>query len=99
MSTLIRKSVPMGAEDTVTLQRMHQPESAERTALAELTGKILPEGASDAEILGALLAAGRAAVTDRIATAGYAAWAADMDDDDLAYRRARRRGWDRGERS
>jgi hypothetical protein len=93
----MRKSVPVGAEDTLVLERMHQPESAERRALAELTGASLEPNASDAEILAALLEAGRRAVTERVSATGYAAWAQSMDDEDRAYRRARR-GWDRGDR-
>ncbi|TDC60325.1 molecular chaperone GrpE [Actinomadura sp. GC306] len=92
----VRKSVPMGPEDITTLKRMHASESPERQALAQLTGHELNDSASDAEILSALIRAGREAVTERMAATGYAAWAAEMDDEDRAYRRARR-GWDRGD--
>jgi hypothetical protein len=91
----VRKSVPMGPEDVTTLERMHAPVSPEREALAQLTGQELDAGASDAEILAALIRAGREAVTQQVAATGYAAWAAEMDDEDRAYRTARR-GWDRG---
>ncbi|WP_165978736.1 molecular chaperone GrpE [Actinomadura darangshiensis] len=91
----VRKSVPMGSEDVATLERMHAPASPERQALAQLTGQELDAGASDAEILTALVRAGREAVTQQVAATGYAAWAAEMDDEDRAYRTARR-GWDRG---
>ena len=85
----------MGPEDVNTLERMHAPTSPERQALAQLTGQDLDAGASDAEILAALVRAGRNAVTQQVAATGYAAWAAEMDDEDRAYRIARR-GWDRG---
>ncbi|WP_250214337.1 molecular chaperone GrpE [Acrocarpospora catenulata] len=91
----VRKSVPMGPEDVTTLERMHAPVSPERQALAQLTGQELDASSSDAEILAALVRAGRDAVTQQVATTGYAAWAAEMDDEDRAYRTARR-GWDRG---
>lgn len=91
----VRKSVPMGPEDVITLERMHAPTSPERQALAQLTGHELDANASDAEILAALVRAGREAVTQQVAATGYAAWAADMDEEDRAYRTARR-GWDRG---
>ncbi|MFF4620698.1 hypothetical protein [Nonomuraea jabiensis] len=91
----VRKSVPMGPEDVATLECMHAPVSPERQALAQLTGQELSAGSSDAEILAALIRAGRDAVTHQVATTGYAAWAAEMDDEDHAYRTARR-GWDRG---
>jgi hypothetical protein len=91
----VRKSVPIGPEDVATLERLHAPVSPERHALAQLTGHELDAGASDAEILAALVRAGRDAVTQQVAITGYAAWAADMDDEDRAYRTARR-GWDRG---
>lgn len=90
-----RKSVPVGPEDIITLERMHAPTSPERQALTQLTGHELDASASDAEILAALVRAGREAVTQQVATTGYAAWAAEMDDEDRAYRTARR-GWDRG---
>ncbi len=84
----------MGPEDVITLERMHAPASPERQALAQLTGQELDASASDAEILAALVRAGREAVTQQVAATGYAAWAAEMDDEDRAYRAARR-GWDR----
>ncbi|MEO3827949.1 hypothetical protein [Actinomadura sp. B10D3] len=92
----VRKSVPMGPEDVTTLERMHAPASPERQALTQLTGQELGANASDAEILAALVRVGREAVTQQVAATGYAAWAAEMDDEDRAYRAARR-GWDRGD--
>ncbi|MFA1538541.1 hypothetical protein [Actinomadura monticuli] len=91
----VRKSVPMGPEDVAVLERLHAPVSPERQALGQLIGQQLDAGASDAEILAALVRAGREAVTQQVAATGYAAWAAEMDDEDRAYRTARR-GWDRG---
>ncbi|MCY0924409.1 hypothetical protein OS965_41080 [Streptomyces sp. H27-G5] len=95
MSTT-RKSVPLDASELEALNELTQPGNAYRTALAELTGVELGDGSSEADVLRALLSAGRAAVAEKVAVTGYAAWAADMDEEDIAYRRARR-GWDRGE--
>lgn len=91
----VRKSVPMGPEDITALERIHASPSPERQALAQLSGRELDAHASDAEIIAALVRVGREAVTQQVAATGYAAWAAEMDDEDRAYRTARR-GWDRG---
>ncbi|WP_019630961.1 hypothetical protein [Actinomadura atramentaria] len=80
----------MGPEDLIALERMHAPRRPERDALARLTGRNLAAGASDAEIIAALIRAGREAVDRQVAATGYAAWAAGMDDEDRAYRTARR---------
>lgn len=90
----VRKSVPLTADDQQELDRIRAPHSRERAALGELTGIELGEQASDAELLHALVLAGRAAITDQIMDTGYAEWAASETDEDREFERmtrARRR--------
>jgi hypothetical protein len=94
-ATVARKTVPVTAEDTLTVERLRQPASAERSALAQLLGMELPPNPSEGEVLQALVEAGRQAVEQQIMVTGYAALAAARDDEDEAYERAmraRRRG-------
>ncbi len=91
----VRKSVPMGPEDVTTPERMHAPVSpgapgpgaahrsgAGRWRFRRRNPRRVGPSRTDA-------------VTQQVATTGYAAWAAEMDDEDRDYRTARR-GWDRG---
>ncbi|MFJ8110054.1 hypothetical protein [Streptomyces sp. NPDC096132] len=90
-----RKSVPVTAQDTETVERLRQPASAERAALAELLGVELPSNASEGEVLQALVEAGRQAVEQQVMLTGYAALAAARNDEDKMHERAmraRRRG-------
>lgn len=92
--TTTRKSVPVTAEDAATVERVQEPQSMERTALAEL-GIELSATPSEAEVLQALIEAGRIAVQQQVMATGYAALAAAQDDEDRAYAmamRGRRRG-------
>jgi hypothetical protein len=94
-AAVARKTVPVTAEDSLAVQRVRQPESAERTALAQLLGVELPANPSEAEVLQALVEAGRHAVEQQVMLTGYAALAAARDNEDEAYERAmraRRRG-------
>jgi hypothetical protein len=92
--TTTRKSVPVTPEDAQVVERVQEPQSNERTALAEL-GIELSANPSEAEVLQALIEAGRIAVQQQVMATGYAAAAAAQDDESRAYRRAmrqRRRG-------
>jgi hypothetical protein len=94
-AAVARKTVPVTAEDTATVERLRQPASSERSALAELLGVELPPHPSEGEALQALVEAGRRAVEQQMMLKGYAALAAARDDEDAAYERAmraRRRG-------
>lgn len=99
MSTLTRrsttrKSVPVTAEDTQVVERVQEPQSIERAALAEL-GIELSATPSEAEVLQALVEAGRLAVQQQVMSTGYAELAASRNDEDEAFGRAarqRRRG-------
>lgn len=92
--TVARKTVPVTAEDTKTVERVRQPDSIERQALAEL-GIELSANPSEAEVLQALVEAGRVAVEQQVMITGYAALAEARDAEDEAYgqaMRGRRRG-------
>ncbi len=86
----VRKSVPLTEEDQAYLERLREPETPEHEALAQATGILLADDASEAETLHALLTAGRMAVTERVMVSGYAALAAAEDDEDRETRRAMR---------
>lgn len=90
MEAKVRKSVPLTSADRDHLERLRAPDSAEREALSQVTGIVLDSDASEAELLHALVLAGRAAVTEQVMLTGYAALAAAEDDDDRAVRRAMR---------
>ncbi|UGQ10827.1 hypothetical protein LO772_29070 [Yinghuangia sp. ASG 101] len=79
--TGIRKSVPLTVEDREHIQRLRTPDSAEREALAAVTGIELGGQVSEAEALHALPVAGRAALTEQVTLSGYAALAAAQDDE------------------
>lgn len=89
-ATKVRKSVPLTAEDQAHLDRLRTPGSPEREALSQVAGILLPDDASEAEALHALIAAGCAAITERAMLTGYAALAAAQDDEDRSVRRAMR---------
>jgi hypothetical protein len=72
----VRKSVTLTPEDRQELDRIREPNSQLRTALERIAGVELQENASEAEVLHALVVAGRAAVVEQMMDAGYAEWAA-----------------------
>jgi hypothetical protein len=86
----VRKSIPLTPDDQAHLDRLRTPGTPEHEALAQVAGILLPDDASEAETLHALLTAGRAAITERVMLTGYAALAAAQDDEDAAARRAMR---------
>ncbi|BAJ30645.1 MULTISPECIES: hypothetical protein [Kitasatospora] len=100
MSSLIgksvaRKSVPVTAEDTRAVERLREPAGAYRAAIAEILGVELSANPSEAEVLQALIEAGRIAVEEKVMTSGYTALAAARGDEDREHDRAmrnRRRG-------
>ena len=97
-NTKVRKSVPLTHEDEAHLKQLRTPGTPEHQALSQIAGILLPDDASEAETLHALLMAGRAAVPDLLAVvehrgvmiSGYAALAASRDDEDHATHRAMR---------
>ncbi|NML54870.1 hypothetical protein HHL19_34165 [Streptomyces sp. R302] len=94
MATMTRKSVPLDALVEEAMERVRRHDSPENAALRQVTGISVSDDTSDAEVLRALLNAGRVAVQEKALENGYAALAAAQDDEDRAYaaaRRARRR--------
>ncbi|MFJ9728539.1 hypothetical protein ACIRP3_37935 [Streptomyces sp. NPDC101209] len=99
MTTLTRKSIPITEADQTAVARVREPDSSERAALLAL-GVELSAQPSEAEVLHALLTAGRKAIEEGAMLYGYAALAAQQDDEDREFHaamRGRRRGASRGE--
>lgn len=89
-STVTRKSIPLSAADQAQLDRLRTPGTPEHEALIQLSKTPISENASEAETLHALLSIGHAAIVERLMLSGYAALAAEQDDEDRAARRAMR---------
>ncbi|MEU8561664.1 hypothetical protein AB0C45_09260 [Streptomyces cyaneofuscatus] len=89
-NTKVRKSVPLSQEDQAHIERLRTTGSPEHEALEQMAGIRLPDDASEAETLHALLTAGRIAVTEHAMLTGYAALAAAQDEEDTSTRRAMR---------
>jgi hypothetical protein len=89
MTTTTRKNVPIPDDVQGTAERARELGSVERAALEQM-GIRLSQKASASEVFSALLIAGQVAVQERVAETGYAAWAASMDAEDIAYRNAMR---------
>ncbi|GHB04992.1 hypothetical protein ACIQRS_19555 [Streptomyces termitum] len=90
MATLTRKSVPLDAPTEEAMRRVRRHDSPENRALRQVTGIKVGDDTSDAEVLRALLNAGRVAIEEKALENGYAALAAAQDDEDRAYAAARR---------
>lgn len=95
MGVKTRKSVPLDALVEESMERVRRPDSPENRALCQVTGMRVADDTSDAEVLRALLNAGRIAVQEKVLENGYAALAAAQGDEDRAYAAAVR---DRGAR-
>ncbi|WP_228473626.1 hypothetical protein [Streptomyces calidiresistens] len=94
MSAPTRKSIPITEEDQSIATRIRDTDSSERAALLAL-GVELSSRPSEAEVLHALLTAGRKAVEEGAMLHGYAALAAQEDEEDREFHaamRGRRRG-------
>lgn len=90
MVAMTRKSVPIDAGEHEFVRRLRTPGSRERAALRAAAGIDLPDDASEAEILHALLAVGRHTVDEQLLDEGYAALAAAETDEDRAVHHAMR---------
>lgn len=88
--TRARKSIPLTAEDQAQLDRLRTPGTPEHEALSQMSATPIPDNASEAETLHALLSVGHAVILERVMLAGYAALAAAQDDEDRSARRAMR---------
>jgi hypothetical protein len=89
MTTTTRKNVPIPDDVQGTAERAREVGSVERAALEQMGISLRPHP-SASEVFSALLVAGQVAVQERVAETGYAAWAASMDQEDIAYRDAMR---------
>lgn len=90
MATVTRKSVPLDALVEDTLKRVRRHDTPENQALCQVTGICVDDDTSEAEVLRALLNAGRLAVEEKVTENGYAALAAAHDEEDRAYETATR---------
>jgi len=80
-----RENVPVTESELSLLDRLAQPDSPERAALAELLRE--QPGTSRAQLAHAALALGVQAVRAKVQEAGYAALAASYTEDELDQRR------------
>jgi hypothetical protein len=85
-SSVRRENVPVTETELSLLDRLAQPDSPERAALAELLRE--QPGTSRAQLAHAVLALGVQAVRAKVQEAGYAALAASYTEDELDQRRA-----------
>jgi hypothetical protein len=95
-TTTIRKSVPLAPAQLDLLERLRQHGSDERTTIEQAIG-VIPETASEAYLLHALIAYAEKQLRDQILDAQYARRAATLDDEDRQWAelvRSRRRDRD-----
>ncbi len=83
-STLVRKSVPVAPGQLELLDRLRRRGTLERAAVEHAVGP-LPESASEAYLLQALLAFAESELHARSLDLAYAQYAAETDDEDRAF--------------
>lgn len=88
-TTMTRKSVPLDADELTLAERVRGHGTPEREAVEAVIGR-LPERLSEAQALAALMSVARSSVREQVTSAGYAAYAAAMDDEDRAFAAASR---------
>lgn len=89
MQTITRKSVPLEESQLDVVAAVRSSDSPERAALELLVGR-LPQNVSESQVLADLVALGAARVREEATHAGYAAYAASVDDDDRQFAAAQR---------
>lgn len=90
--TLSRKSVPVDLDELELAKKIREPGTPEREAVESVVGP-LPARLSESQALSALMSVARRSVRDQVTSAGYAAYAAALDEEDrefAATTRARR---------
>lgn len=87
--TLSRKSVPVDPDELTLAGQVREPGSPERDAVESVIGP-LPERLSEAQALSALMSVARRSVREQVTSAGYAAYAAALDEEDRAFAAATR---------
>lgn len=88
MAVVPRRSVRLDALVEETLERVRHNDTPENRALRQVTGIHVDDDTSEAEVLRALLNAGRLAVQEKVMENGYTALAAARDEEDRAYEAA-----------
>ena len=81
MQTLTRKSVPVDGDELAVARAVLEDGTPERAAIEALSGP-LPGRISEAQALATMLALGAQQVREAVIHAGYAAYAATLDDED-----------------
>ncbi|WP_265523492.1 hypothetical protein [Oerskovia flava] len=89
MQTITRKSVPLEESELDVVAAVRSGDSPERAALEALVGR-LPQNVSESQVLADLVALGAARVREQAVHAGYAAYAAALDDEDRQFAAAQR---------
>lgn len=83
-TTAARKSVPLDADELTLAARVREPGTPEREAVESALGP-LPGRLSEAQALSALLSLAQTSVREHVTSAGYAAYAAALDEEDRAF--------------
>jgi hypothetical protein len=83
-----RENIPVTDQEVSVLDRLMQPDSAERRALSELVGEL---GSSRASLAHAVLSIGLETLKERVLEDGYAALAASYTDQEHSENRAETR--------
>lgn len=95
--TLPRKSIPLDADELSLAKEIRTPGTPERAAVEAVLGP-LPDRLSESQALSTLMAVARASVREQVTSHGYAAYAAALNDEDLAFTAANRARRDERER-
>jgi len=94
--TKTRKSVPLDLDDVALVNAIKDRSSLERLAVETIAGD-LPQDLSEAQVIKLLLDLGKSVVSEAVLNAQYAAYQADLDDEDCAYQKASRKRRDRAQ--
>ncbi|MPZ60227.1 MAG: hypothetical protein GEU93_02790 [Propionibacteriales bacterium] len=86
MAVMTRKSVPISRDDAADVERLRRF-ALYREAAKAVAGVELSENSSEAEVLHALITAGRHALHEQVMVTGYGALAAAQTDEDRAIAR------------
>lgn len=88
-STVVRKSIPLAADELTLTDQVRTPGTRERAAVEAVMGP-LPERLSEAQALSALISVAQATVREKVTSSGYADYAAALDGEDRAFAAATR---------
>ena len=88
-TTAARKSVPLHDDQLTLAEQVREPSTPEREAVESVIGP-LPGRLSEAQALAALMSVATRSVCEQVTSAGYAAYAAALDEEDRAFATATR---------